>query len=65
MVITATVLLCLLFFVDLKISYENSNYKYKMEYNGLVWVILDRISIWNYDSKDVPKQLWTYSKTKV
>ena len=49
-------------FGDLHASLRINNSKYKMEYNGIVWVALDRWSIWKYHSLDKPMKFISFSK---
>jgi hypothetical protein len=41
---------------DVKLKFSSSRETWKLEYNGLLWVGLDRWSITKYRSNDRPKQ---------
>lgn len=49
---------------DLEMTITRNQEEKKFEYNGLVWVLLDRYTIHKYNSKDIPKKIFTYTKTK-
>lgn len=44
--------ICLLFLWSFSLKASNSKKSFNLEYNGLLWVILDAWSIWKYKSND-------------
>lgn len=54
----------LLTIFDLTASYTRKNNGYKLQYYGLLWVVLDYWSIKKYRSNDVPKKWITISRIK-
>lgn len=49
---------------DLEMTITHNNTVHKYEFNGVVWVLLDRYSIKKYHSTDIPKKIFIYTKTK-
>jgi len=43
---------------------RDSNVKYTLTYNGLVWISLDHYTIWKYNSDDIGMTWINYGKKK-
>lgn len=52
----------LIFSFNATISFKKN--EYSLNYNGLLWVILDIYSIWKYKSEDKMMKLFEIKKTK-
>jgi hypothetical protein len=52
--LTILISLYFIFLYDFTLKIETKEDKKEIEYNGLLWCILDRWSIYKYKSNDVP-----------
>jgi len=65
MIIVTIIIGWCVFLSDWKITYKNRKAINEIEYNGLLWVILDYYSINRYRSSDKPIKWIKYTKNKV
>lgn len=56
------VLLLLLLFLDLEITYASEKFTYKIKYNGVVWVALDYFTLWLYESDETPMKWFVFTR---
>jgi hypothetical protein len=54
----------LIIFSDVSLSFTFKKNKHSLKYNGLLWVTLDYWSIWKYNSNDKPMKWVEYKKTQ-
>lgn len=55
----------LILLFDFELIIESGNTIRKIEYNGFIWVALDRYTIWRYESDDKPMCWLSYQKSMV
>lgn len=60
-----TVLVYTLLLASFTSTFTTKKYEYKVEYNGLLWVILDRWTIIKYKSSDKPMKIFNLWKTNL
>ena len=53
-----------LFIWDFEGNYTNYKKEYMFKYNGLLWVVLDYLSIWKYKSDDEPMKLFEFTQSE-
>lgn len=64
-IILLGILLYLLLFGNLELSFSTKNTKYKLKYNGIIWLALDWYSIIRHSSNDEMKSLIEFKTTKL
>jgi hypothetical protein len=64
-ILTIIIVAYLLLIFDLTVTYKNKKYEYKLQYYGLLWVVLDYWSIKKYKSSDKPIKWITINKIKL
>lgn len=55
-VILIIIALYLLLIFDFTATYTTTKREFKIEYSGLLWVGLDYLTIWTYESNDKPQK---------
>lgn len=60
--------LIVLFFIvfwSFNIYYENDKISYNLEYNGVLWVMLDKYNTWRYGKNDDPVEWIKFEKNEI
>jgi len=64
LIAVVTLILIFALFSDFELTITKNETTDKYEYNGIVWVLLDRYTINKYHSKDIPMKIFNHTKTK-